>query len=104
MRALERVKVGEVEEVSYPAVDAQQVERGGRDEVQRLGIGVKERADVRQSVQCATRLSGVHEHADRGGVEAWTATASAAAANSGICIAQVCTCLRPCAACRTSTR
>lgn len=27
--ALERVKVGEVEEVSYPAVDAEQVERGG---------------------------------------------------------------------------
>ena len=28
MFALERVKVGQVEEVSYPAVDAEQVERG----------------------------------------------------------------------------
>ena len=70
MYALERVKVRQVEEVSYPAVDAQQVERGRRDEVQRYGVGVKERAYVREAVQHAARLgpAGVHVHASRGDV------------------------------------
>src|SRR5271166_5754040 len=49
--ALERVKVRQVEEVPYPVVDAEQVERGRRDEVQRYGVGVKERAYVRDAVQ-----------------------------------------------------
>src|SRR6202000_825321 len=69
MRALEGVKVRQVEEVSYPAVDTQQVERGGRDEVQRCGVGVKERADLGKSVQHAARLelrpSGGPDHAGR---------------------------------------
>src|SRR5271165_5637186 len=66
----ERVKVRQVEEVSYPAVDSQQVERGRRDEVQRYRVGMKERAYIRDSVQHATRLgpAGVHVHANRADV------------------------------------
>ena len=49
MHALERVEVREVIEVPHPAVNSQQVERGRRDEIQRRGVGVEERAQVREA-------------------------------------------------------
>ena len=67
MCALKRVKVRQVEKVSHPAVDAEQVERGRRDEVQRHSVGVKERAYVRYAIQPAARLglrpAGGDDHA-----------------------------------------
>ena len=114
MCALERVKVGEVEEVSYPAIDAQQVERGGRDEVQGRGVGVKERAYVRKSVQHAAGAARGHDHTSRGDVDAWArrsdpggrrgATVSATAVSSHTFMPQVCTCLWPCAFCAVRQR
>src|SRR5271165_188465 len=106
MCALERVKVRQVEEVPYPVVDAEQVERGRRDEVQRYGVGVKERAYLRDAVQQAARLglrrAGVHDHASRGDVDAWArrrdrgggrgAAVSATAVSSHTSMPQVCTC------------
>lgn len=105
MFALERVVVGQVEEVSDPAIDAQQVERRRRDEVQRHGVVVKERAYVRKAVQHAARLglrlAGGHDHASRGDVDAGArrrdggagggVAVSATAVSSHGCMAKVCT-------------
>ena len=44
--ALERVEVGHVVEVPHPAVDAEQVERGGGDEVDRGLVGAEELPQV----------------------------------------------------------
>ena len=49
--ALERVEVVDVEEVPQPAVDAEQVERGRRDEVDRRLVGAEERADLGDPAQ-----------------------------------------------------
>jgi len=57
MCASKGVKVVQVEQVPYPPVDAEQVERGRRDEIQRHSVRVKERADVRESLQRAAGLA-----------------------------------------------
>ena len=49
--ALERVEVVDVEEVPQPAVDAEQVERRRRDEVDRRLVGAEERADLGDPAQ-----------------------------------------------------
>jgi hypothetical protein len=56
MAALERVEVGDVEEAPQPAVDAEQVERGRRDEVHRGLVRPEVRPDVRDAVQRGQRL------------------------------------------------
>src|SRR5947209_11857124 len=89
MYALESVKVGEVEEVPYPTVDAQQVERGRRDEVQRDGIGVKERAQVRKAAQQAALLGLGSVHARRPGD--WGTAVGATAVGSQSVMQKVCT-------------
>ena len=54
--ALERVEVVDVEEVAQPAIDAEQVERGRRDEVDRRLVGAEERADLGDAAQGPGRL------------------------------------------------
>ena len=49
--ALERVEVVDVEEVAQPAIDAEQVERRRRDEVDRRLVGAEERADLGDAAQ-----------------------------------------------------
>ena len=57
--ALERVEVVDVEEVAQPAVDAEQVERGRRDEVDRRLVGAEERADLGDPAEPCRRLGQV---------------------------------------------
>ena len=52
--ALERVEVVDVEEVAHPAIDAEQVEGGGRDEVDRRLVRAKEAADLRDPRRVVT--------------------------------------------------
>jgi hypothetical protein len=54
--ALERVEVVDVEEVPQPAIDAEQVERGRRDEVDRRLVRAEERADLGDPAQRRGRL------------------------------------------------
>jgi hypothetical protein len=51
--AVPGVVVGDVLEVTHPAVDAEQVERRRADEVDRLGVGPEERADLGDAVEVA---------------------------------------------------
>ena len=51
MAALERVEERDVEQVAHPAVDPQQVERGGRDEVDRRLVGPEELPDLGDPAQ-----------------------------------------------------
>ena len=51
MAALERVEERDVEQVAHPAVDPQEVERGGRDEVDRRLVGPEELPDLGDPAQ-----------------------------------------------------
>ena len=56
--AIPGVVVGDVLEVADPSVDAEQVERRRADEVDRLGVGPEERADLGDAVEVATGSGG----------------------------------------------